>query len=331
MADAPLPLPTYARALAHMTSRRDQPIENILGALGITAAQLHAADAHYNEALRAAYRRRKGVLAMQFAEAFAQARHELGLLGGPPPPAPAPAPPAADARSLPSYLHQEQAAVSWSSSAAPAHTAAPPPAVATPPAAPAAAPPPAHVVVTPPAAAAAPPPPGFGAPPPGFGAGPPATTRSGLQGTADLPLQAVASPAVPFRPAATPPLPASTPPLPASASAATPPAAPPGPGTGTRLATSDGPRPAETPWDETQTKQRVGKLTVAHFAALTIEMSRHPADPSAVLRRYGLSSQDDLRHVTAAFQAQMSVDPAMKAQFDATIARMRSMSARRET
>jgi hypothetical protein len=282
MADEPLPLATYARALAHLISHRDLPIEKVLGALGLTMAQLHAADAHYNDQLGVAFRRRKGVLAMQFAQAFAEARRERGLFGAPPAPPPAPPPAAAESQALPSYLSATPAAV------------APRPAA-----------------------------------PPGFGAGPPPPPVSNKlpQGTADLSPQPVAAAVVPFQPAAAAP-PVSKP-APSAAPVSQPvPSAPPAPGTGTVLAPADGPRSAEAPWDRSQVRERVGKLTLAHFAALTIEMGRNPADPTAVLRRYGLSSTDDLRHVQAAFHAQMSVDPAMRSQFDALLAHMRTMSGR---
>lgn len=314
MADDPLPLATYARALAHLLSHRDQPIEKVLGGLGLTMAQLHAADAHYNEQLGVAYRRRKGVLAMQFAQAFAEARRERGLFGAPPPPPAAPAPPSpAEVQVLPSYLSATPAA------AAPV-SAAPVSAPASPAYAP---PPPAPISVPSPAPVSAPapaPPSRAPAPPPGFGAAspPPPGSSSALKGTADLSPQQPAAPAVPFQPGAAPA------PLPARSAQ---PAAP-APGTGTVLAPAEGPRGGEAPWDRSQVRERVGKLTLAHFAALTIEVGRNPPDLMPVLQRYGLSSTDDLRHVQAAFHAQMSVDPVMKSQFDALLARMRSMSVR---
>lgn len=334
VADEPLPLPVYARALALLISQRDQPVENVLGALGVTMEQLRSADAHYSEQLRSAYRKRRGILAMTFAEAFAEARIERGLLGASAPPAPvhvhAPAaPPPAEAHALPSYM---SATPSPAAAAAPSmapYSPAPPAAVAAlpvPPAAVASAPP-AMVASSPPAMAASPPSSALPVPPAAAGSAPPApaTSRSAVpQGTADFQLQHVMPQAVPFKAsagaAAVPAQPVSRPAAPAAS----------GPGTGTVLAPSEGGRGAELPWDAAQVRERVGKLTLAHFAALTIEVGRNPPDLGPVLRRYGLSSQDDLRHVSAAFHAQMSVDATMKAQFDALLSRMRSMSARRD-
>lgn len=117
-----------------------------------------------------------------------------------------------------------------------------------------------------------------------------------------------------------------------SASAATPVAAPrsaptPGPGTGTAVS-NDAPRLPDTPWD--QAKSRVGKLTLAHYAALSVELSRNPADLTPLYQRYGLDGPDDLRHVQAAFQVQMQFDAALRTQYEALVGRMRSMSSKRE-
>lgn len=222
MRDGVLPLETYARALACLLSQREQPIEEVLGGLGVTLEQLQAADATYNDQLGVAFRRRKGILGMKFAQAFAEARRERGLFGAPPAPPPAPAAPAPEAPALPSYLNAPHAPVSVA------------PAMAAP------------VSVA--------------------------------------------------------------------------------PGSSTLPASPDAARGPSTPWDQSQVQERVGKLTLAHFAALTIELGRNPPDVTPILRRYGLGSADDLRHVHAAFQAQMSVDPAMKGQFEALLARMRSMA-----
>lgn len=271
MADEPLPLATYARTLAHLISHRDQPIENVLGGLGLTMEQLQAADAHYTEQLSVAFRRRQGVLAMQFAQAFAEARRERGLFGTPAAQPAAPAPSSPEVPALPSYLNAPPAVV------------APPPASSAPSSAPVAA----HLP----------------APPPGFAAiQPPASREAALQSTADLPIQQILAAAVPFQPAAAPAAPASQ-------------SGPP---------STRGSGPASAPGSTDA--PRVGKLTLAHFAALTIEVGRDQADLPAILRRYGLSSADDLRYVYAAFNAQMSADPQLKARFEAMLARMRSMS-----
>lgn len=101
-----------------------------------------------------------------------------------------------------------------------------------------------------------------------------------------------------------------------------------GPGTGTALAPDGAPRLPDTPWD--QAASRVGKLTLAHYAALTVELSRNPADLSPLYQRYGLSGPDDLRHVQAEFQTQMQFDPQIRTQFEALVGRMRSMSMKRD-
>lgn len=140
--------------------------------------------------------------------------------------------------------------------------------------------------------------------------------------------------AMPFRPAvtgtsapsgATSSGPAST--SAPSANAARSPATP-AAGTGTAVSAADSPRLPDTPWD--QAKNRVGKLTLAHYAALTVELSRNPSDMTPLYQRYGLSGPDDLRHVQAAFQAQIQFDANMRAQFEALVGRMRSMSTKRD-
>lgn len=91
MSTEPLPLETYAEALANVLSQRDVPLENVLGALGVSFEAFHRADAYWNERLREAHRYRKGVLAMKFAAAFASARHRLGIFHEGDVPAPPPA------------------------------------------------------------------------------------------------------------------------------------------------------------------------------------------------------------------------------------------------
>jgi hypothetical protein len=88
------------------------------------------------------------------------------------------------------------------------------------------------------------------------------------------------------------------------------------------------PEPSSPELAVERAEHRVGKLTLAHYAALTVEMGRNPPDPSSVLRRYGLAGTDELQYVKAAFQAQMQVDPALRAQFDSMVARMLSMAPR---
>lgn len=245
VAETPLPLALYARALAHLLADRSQPAENVLGALGLTMAELEAADAYYNDQLRVSFRRRKGVLAMTFASAFAEARRERGLGGAAPAPEPSPALASAETSALPSYLN-------------PTHSPSP--------------------VWRP------------GMPPP--------------------------SQAVPAGPVTSP-----SPPIAQAASK--------GIDTGTAPPTASAQRP-DTPWTAAQVSQRVGKLTVAHFAALTVELSRNPPDPTPILQRYGMSSTDDFAHVHAMFHAQMAVDPAMKAQFESLVTHMRSVSRHRQ-
>ena len=247
MDEEPLPLATYATILAHIVSHREEPLEKVLGALGVTAEQLEKADVYFNERLRESLRLRKGLLALTFASAFAEARRAKGLF-----------------------------------------TTSPAPRVI------------AH------------------------------STHAGPESTA-LPSYMTASPAVtppPIAPPAVAPPPIAPPPIAPPPIAPPPAAAPSGVGTGTQLPPADAPRLPDTPWDHVAS--RVGKLTLAHYAALTVELSRNPTDLAPLLRRYGLSGADDLRHVDAAFQAQMQFDPSLRAQFDALIGRMRSMSARRD-
>jgi hypothetical protein len=279
--EEPLPLATYATILAHLVSHRGQPLDKVLAALGVTPEQLEKADAYFNERLRGSHRQRKGILAMTFAAAFAEARKGQGLFThGAPPVFGAHAGHAApESSALPSYMTASPPVAA----SAPGWQAPPPVSLPVPVAV-------SVPVATPtPAAVPAPAP----VPPPAFAPSPP-------------------------------PAPAVQPPSMVNA----PPTTPSGIGTGTQLPASDAPRLPDTPWD--QVASRVGKLTLAHYAALTIELSRNPADLTPLLQRYGLSSQDDLRHVNAAFQTQMSFDPSLRAQFDALIGRMRSMSAKRD-
>ncbi|MFO0587925.1 MAG: hypothetical protein U0441_10320 [Polyangiaceae bacterium] len=341
MDEEPLPLTTYATVLAHLVSRRGEPVESVLADLGVTPDQMEKADAYFNERLRESHRLRKGILAMTFAAAFAEGRKARGLyasgvtptIGGPAP--------AHEKAALPSYMAAQSGPAAWQS--APSAAVAPPPSVASyqvssPP--PVVSPP---QVVSPPAQVVSPPsqvvsPPAhmvssqMGSPQQGSGAhaaGPPSVASPPSMSHSQAPVtpsthvgsSAAASP-MPFRPTA----PGAPPPAISAPSASATPATPAGPGTGTQLAASDGPRLPETPWD--QVTRSVGKLTLAHYAALTIELGRNPPDLTPVLQRYGLSSADDLRHVNAAFQTQMAFDPALKAQFDALIGRMRSMSRR---
>lgn len=303
MDEEPLPLATYATILAHIVSHREEPLEKVLGALGVTAEQLQKADAHFNERLRESLRLRKGLLALTFASAFAEARKAQGLFTAVPASRASPhAGP--ESTALPSYM-----------TASPAPSS---PAWQAPVAAPAPAPAPAPVSVA--------------APPPV--APPPVAPAHVVPTTAEIPVMKPPPSAMPFR-AAPPGAPAAAAPHPAASGAVTaasanaaPAPASSGVGTGTQLAPSDAPRLPDTPWD--QVASRVGKLTLAHYAALTVELSRNPTDLAPLLHRYGLSNADDLRHVDAAFQAQMQFDPSLRAQFDALIGRMRSMSVKRD-
>ena len=358
MDEEPLPLTTYATVLAHLVSRRGEPLSSVLSDLGVTPDQLEKADAYFNERLRESHRLRKGILAMTFAAAFAEGRKAKGLYVSGVVPQVGAAGPTHEKAALPSYMAAQSGSATWQS--VPSAAVSPPPSVASyqaqsPPSV--ASPPP---MVSPPQVASpqvaspqvASPPPMVNPPaqvaspqvassqvaspqvlsPAGasaHAAGPPSVasppSMSSPQGAPMKPSTHVGSSApsvsMPFRPTA----PGSPPPA-ISAPSAAGASAPAGPGTGTQVTASDGPRLPETPWD--QVTRSVGKLTLAHYAALTIELSRNPPDLTPVLTRYGLSSADDLRHVDAAFQTQMAFDPALKAQFDALIGRMRSMSRR---
>ncbi len=100
MSTEPLPLETYAEALANVLSQRNVPLENVLGALGLSFDAFQRADTYWNERLREAHRRRKGVLAMKFAAAFADARQRLGLFHE----GDVPVPPPARPEELPSFV-----------------------------------------------------------------------------------------------------------------------------------------------------------------------------------------------------------------------------------
>ena len=307
MDDEPLPLATYATILAHLVSRRGEPLERVLAEHSVSQEVFARAEAHFNERLRESHQRRKGILAMTFASAFAEARKTAGLFShtGPIAIAAAAPAPAAEPTALPSYMNAPPTQPAWSPQAypaAPALAVSPPAEVSAPqgpsPAAPAPAPAPANVV------------------PPSMLAAAPSSLDSTTIGA-----PAPAAPPTPFRavaPGAAPPPAGVATPAPAQASS--------GAGTGTQASPADAPRLPDTPWD--QVKRTVGKLTLAHYAALTIELGRNPTDLTPILARYGLSSADDLRHVNAAFQTQLQFDPALKAQFDALIGRMRSMSRR---
>lgn len=343
MDEEPLPIATYARALAHLVCHRDKPIEKVLGPLGITVDQLRQADAYFNERLAESHRLRKGVLAMTFASAFAEARRAQGLFSGDPAPTPviAPGPSAEAPQALPSYMAAPGHGLGPSAPmpsapmpsapvpsapvpSAPISMAAPvlSPMVPVPPLAPSAAPippspvHPAPAIVAPPAAVS----PGAALPP--VHAAPASLQHTVMPATAEG--SKASAVAMPFRPAATQSSASSS----APASVAAPPTRPAGPGTGTALAPSDAPRLPDTPWD--QAKSRVGKLTLAHYAALTVELSRNPADMTPLYQRYGLSGPDDLRHVQAAFQVQLQFDANLRTQYEALVGRMRSMSTKRD-
>jgi hypothetical protein len=105
-APEPLPLETYALALAHLLRRRSEPPAVVLGAIHVSAEAFWQAEQHWSAQLAQSSERRKGVLAMQFASAFAQARLSLGLLDPRTEETPLPAPAASSnaAPELPSYL-----------------------------------------------------------------------------------------------------------------------------------------------------------------------------------------------------------------------------------
>ncbi len=294
----PLPLQAYAEALAHVVSRRNQPLESVIGSLGLSVDLFQRADAYWNERLREAHRLRKGVLAMRFAAAFAGARHRIGLSDAAGVTADAPA--RAAGSEVPSYLKP---------SPPPAPSAAPAPA---PPAASPPQPPPA----APPLAAPAPPVPAAALPSPPAAAAP----RGGVPiETIGLPgRQAAPAQPLPFQPGTAPsPL----------ASAAPKPPPPPSPGTGTALVSDEPAARPGTPWDARAAERAPGaRINLANFAALNVELTGNPPDREAVLRRYGLQGPDDYRYVEAAYAAQMQVDPDMRSQYEALIARMRSFA-----
>jgi hypothetical protein len=111
-APEPLPLETYALALAHLLRRRGEPPAVVLGAIHVSAEAFWQAEQHWSAQLAQSFVRRKSTLAMKFAAAFAEARREVGLLDPREGEAPFPAPGASanGAPVLPSYLLAGQAA-----------------------------------------------------------------------------------------------------------------------------------------------------------------------------------------------------------------------------
>jgi hypothetical protein len=108
-----LSLETYARLLAHIACRRGTRTSDLLSELGIDAEGLHAAEGALREQLASSRTMRRGIAAMNFAEALGAELKRLGPLGGdgaaPPPPDIVPV--LADApevreTSLPSYLQE---------------------------------------------------------------------------------------------------------------------------------------------------------------------------------------------------------------------------------
>jgi hypothetical protein len=76
----PLPLETYALALAHLVRRRREPAAAVLTSIDITVEAFSAAERHWNDELAEAFARRKGALAMKFSTAWALAQREVGFL-----------------------------------------------------------------------------------------------------------------------------------------------------------------------------------------------------------------------------------------------------------
>jgi hypothetical protein len=97
-----LGLEAYARALVCLLHARGQPQEQVLATLSTTPSALRRAEQAWSEALADAHARRKGALAMRFAEAFALAQRSIGFSEDATPKVEAPAGrPRVD---LPSYL-----------------------------------------------------------------------------------------------------------------------------------------------------------------------------------------------------------------------------------
>lgn len=97
-----LPIEAYARLLARLLRPRTEPLERALAAERTTLEAFRRAEEAWRDALCDAHDRRKGALAMRFAQAFALAQRELGSAldaEGPAPPSPAPV-----ATALPSFL-----------------------------------------------------------------------------------------------------------------------------------------------------------------------------------------------------------------------------------
>jgi hypothetical protein len=138
----PLPLETYALALAHLIRRRREPVAEVLGSIGVSAEAFSAAERYWTEELAQAFVRRKGALAMRFASAWADAHRQVGLLDPAAGEAPAaawspPAAPPAAKPDVPSFLRpgSEPGALPLPPPAAapPAPVAMSPAPVATPP------------------------------------------------------------------------------------------------------------------------------------------------------------------------------------------------------
>jgi hypothetical protein len=76
----PMTIERYAEALAALLSQREAAVADVLGLLHLSAEECRISEAHWTIELASAYEKRKGVLAMKFAAAFARARIPRGLI-----------------------------------------------------------------------------------------------------------------------------------------------------------------------------------------------------------------------------------------------------------
>jgi hypothetical protein len=290
----PLALEAYVLVLAHLLKRRDEPIATVLGALNVSGEAFKLAEEYWSNELEQSLPRRKGMMAMKFASAFAEARKRVGLIDPVTPGNYAERRPQVEVQ-VPTFLKQAAAAPSaWAARAPEPQHAAPP--IAAPPIA---APPIAAPPIAAPRASPVPPPPG---PPPAA-----RKISAAFSGTAYLdPAAPVATP-MPFTKGAA-----------SSEIAKSDPSTQARRGVGTGTAFLEGPEaspaPARQPADQ--------ELTLEQYATLVIALSRRPPNPEQLLARYGIMNADQQRRVDEAMKAQLARDPALRAQYHAIVARL---------
>lgn len=284
-ADVPVTIEVYARALGHLLGRRGEPAASVLGALGIAPEAFWQAEQRFTGELEQALARRKGLVAMAFATALGKAMREAGLLDPRAPERPLAqdeAPVAGRWREVPSFLHVQDAASAVFSSP-------------TPPAA-----------FTPSAPLAAPPTSRRQAP----------VSLAATDETAEIALSLFTASPLPF-------VHGSAAPAPVIASARPEPRFPASQSGDTMfLAEVLGPPPsaatpfgASAPAPPPPSLPPLPSMAIGQFAALSVEVARHPADAAAVLARYGITV-DAYRRAEASYAMHLAHNPALRAKYD---------------